>query len=294
MMTRVTLEIVSSAIGRGRDVLAPRVSEHAQREASFLLSGLLGLSLGQLWLSSERQLTAEESMGFEARLARRVAGEPLQYIEGRAAFRELTLTVDRSVLIPRPETEQLVERVMGWSSGEAGLTFLDVGTGSGAIAISLLTEGPFSSGVAVDISAAALKVAGQNALAAGVGGRVDLRFGTLFEAIEPQERFHVIVSNPPYIAHAEADSLPPEVRDWEPTEALFAGPTGLEVIERIIRGASRHLHPGGLLALEIAPALAAAAVEAIRAADVFNKARTEEDWTGRARFVLAELAEAYR
>jgi release factor glutamine methyltransferase len=227
-------------------------------------------------------------MEYEARLARRARGEPLQYIEGRAAFRRLSLHVDRSVLIPRPETEQLVEHVLDWCRGRERLRAVDLGTGSGAIAISLALEGPFQDVVGVDISLDALNVARANAAGAGVAARVDLRQGSLFRALGPRERFHVVVSNPPYIALGEADALPAEVREWEPELALFAGPSGLEMIEQIVEGAPDHLEDGGLLALEVAPDSAAAAIERIRAHGEYGEARLIRDLAGHQRIVLAE------
>ncbi|NIS33239.1 MAG: peptide chain release factor N(5)-glutamine methyltransferase, partial [Actinobacteria bacterium] len=225
---------------------------------------------------------------FDRRIARRQAGEPLQYIEGRAAFRELMLRVDPSVLIPRPETEGLVGEVLDWARGRGGLRGLDLGTGSGAIAISLALEGPFERIVGVDISDPALKVAWSNVIETGVGDRVELRSGSLFEALDPDERFDVIVSNPPYIADHEADELPIEVRDWEPSVALYAGPTGSEVIDRIVDGAATHLKPGGLLALEVADGEAASVTARLREGEDYVNARSARDLAGRRRVVMAE------
>ncbi|MDP2576434.1 MAG: peptide chain release factor N(5)-glutamine methyltransferase [Gemmatimonadota bacterium] len=281
---------VERALERGRRALAARSGSDARRESGFLLAGVLGVSPAVLWLDDQRQLSAPQLVEYERRLERRAGGEPLQYVEGRAAFRNLNLRVNRSVLIPRPETEQLVDRVLEWSAGRADLSFLDIGTGSGAIALSLLTEGPFERGVTVDISADALKVAGQNAVEVGVESRVDFRVGAFPDAVRRGERFHVIVSNPPYVALGEADGLPAEVRDWEPREALFAGPTGLEVIERIVEGAAAHLEPEGLLALEVSPAIAEAAASGVRASGVFREPRVARDLAERARFILSELS----
>ncbi|MGD8866361.1 MAG: peptide chain release factor N(5)-glutamine methyltransferase [Gemmatimonadales bacterium] len=279
---------VRAVLQRGSEILARRSAASARREALFLLAGVLELTPGSLALQHDRPLQGSELAEYESRLARRLAGEPLQYVEGRAAFRDLWLQVDRSVLIPRPETEQLVECVLEWCRGREGLRGLDVGTGSGAIAISLVREGSFDRMVAVDISAEALKVAAINAREAGLERRLDLRCGSLFEAIEPEERFHVIVSNPPYIAEAEAATLAAEVREWEPSVALYAGPTGLEVIERIVAIAPDHLELGGLLALEIAPGVADATLASIRRSGRYVGERLERDLTGSDRIVLAE------
>jgi release factor glutamine methyltransferase len=279
-----------AALQRGRSVLSSRSGADAQREALYLLAGVLGTTPGQAALEPDRTLGERQLMEYEARLARRARGEPLQYIEGRAAFRRLSLHVDRSVLIPRPETEQLVEHVLDWCRGRGRerLRALDLGTGSGAIAISLALEGPFQDVVGVDVSLDALNVARANAAGAGVAARVDLRQGSLFRALGPRERFHVVVSNPPYIALGEADALPAEVREWEPELALFAGPSGLEMIEQIVEGAPDHLEDGGLLALEVAPDSAAAAIERIRAHGEYGEARLIRDLAGHQRIVLAE------
>jgi release factor glutamine methyltransferase len=279
---------VRAALKRGGEALARRSARDAGREALFLLAGVLEVTPGSLALQQDRRLGEPELAEYESRLARRLAGEPLQYIEGRAAFRELWLRVDRAVLIPRPETEQLVECVLDWCRGREALRGLDLGTGSGAIAISLAREGPFRRVVAVDISAAALKVAEINAREAGLEDGVDLRHGSLFDALDPVERFDVIVSNPPYIAEAEVGTLPEEVREWEPDMALYAGPTGLEVIEQIIAAASHHLKRGGLLALEIAPAVAEATLTLLRRSGRYGGERVERDLSGFERIVLAE------
>ncbi len=279
---------VRTAVRQGGQTLARRSAGEAGREALFLLAGVLDETPGSLALKQDRSLTLSERAEYEARLARRLRGEPLQYIEGRAAFRDLWLVVDRSVLIPRPETEQLVDRVLEWCRGMDALRGLDLGTGSGAIAISLALEGPFREIVAVDISAAALKVAGINAREAGLEDRVELRQGSLFEALGPAEPFDVIVSNPPYIAEAESGALPDEVRGWEPELALFAGATGLEVIEPIVSTAPRHLRAGGLLAVEVAPGVADAAIAAVRRSGLYGRSRVERDLSGSERIVLAE------
>jgi release factor glutamine methyltransferase len=273
---------------KGRNVLAICSGADAGRESLFLMAGMLEMSPAQIVLHRDRVLGERERGEYESRLARRAKGEPLQYIEGRAAFRDLFVRVDPSVLIPRPETEQLVEHVLEWCRGREALSGLDLGTGSGAIAMSLALEGPFRDVVAVDISPHALNVARHNISEAGVDDRVDLRRGSLFAPLGCDERFHIVVSNPPYVALGEADSLPAEVRDWEPKEALFAGATGLEVIEKIVGGASQHLMPGGLLAIELAPDIAEAAARRVEAKDEYGSPRLLPDLAGHTRILLAE------
>jgi release factor glutamine methyltransferase len=273
---------------RGRVVLSARSPEDARREALFLLTGLLGIKPAAISLQVDRLLDDRELAEYESRLARRAAGEPLQYIEGRAAFRDLWLRVDRSVLIPRPETEQLVQCVLDWCRGRDELEAIDLGTGSGAISISLAVEGPFKNVVGVDISPEALKVARVNAREAAAEDKLDLRLGSLFDAVRAGERFDVIVSNPPYVAEREADTLPEEVREWEPAVALYAGPTGLEVIEQIVSAAPRYLDAGGLLALEVAPSVADAALDLVRGTRKYGKERILSDLAGQRRILLAE------
>lgn len=285
---RQSLPTVAEALEDGRDLLGPFSGPDARREALYLLAGVLGATPGEAAVERDRRLDTCELSLYRRRLARRAAGEPLQYIEGRAAFRNLDLRIDRSVLIPRPETEELVERVLEWSAGRRDLSALDLGTGSGAIAISLALEGPFARVLGVDISSGALNVARSNATGSGAGVKVELRQGSLFDALCPDERFHVIVSNPPYVALDEAESLPEEVREWEPHVALYAGTTGLEVIVAIVAGAAAHLERGGLLALETAPHLAARSCELVRASGSFDEPRLLADLAGRPRIVVAE------
>jgi release factor glutamine methyltransferase len=278
---------VAAALDAGCRTLQAHSGGQARREALFLLSGILQIAPGAAAMQRDRRLTADQRAEYEARLARRARGEPLQYIEGRAAFRQLNLRVDPSVLIPRPETELLVERVLERCKGREGLRALDLGSGSGAIALSLACEGGFDFVVGFDISPAALNLARYNTAEAGIEGGVEWRPGSLYSALHPGERFDVIVSNPPYIANGEAESLPPEVRDWEPAVALFAGPTGLEVIEEIVTGAPRHLVPGGLLALEVAPGVATETLALIRSSGSFGEPELLADLVGLPRIVLA-------
>jgi release factor glutamine methyltransferase len=252
-----------------------------------LLAGALGLRRLDLYLQYERPLRDEELAEFKRRLQRRVRREPLQYIEGRVSFRELTLLVDRRVLIPRPETEVLVGEVLAWASGGDGMTALDIGTGSGAIALSLALEGGFAAVVATDISRDALDVAGENLALAAPPVTVELREGAAYEPVAG-ERFDVIVSNPPYIGLVEEAGLEPEVREWEPRAALFAGGDGLDVIREIVGGAPQHLRTGGLLALEIGAGQAEAVARLVRATPGMGEPRVRRDLAGRDRIVLAE------
>jgi release factor glutamine methyltransferase len=263
--------------------------ERGRLDAEHLLSHALGVPRLQLYLQFDRPLESEELDRFRPLLRRRAEREPLQYILGRAAFRELELAVDPRVLVPRPETEILVDEVLAWAAarGDAGLTAVDLGTGSGAIALSLVGEGPFARVVATDASEEALAVAAINARAAGLEERVELRHGSLFEPLSEGERFDVVVSNPPYVAEAEAATLEPEVAVWEPSGALFGGPDGLAVLRAIVAGAALFLHGGGLLALEVGVTQAGQVVAAVEEAGGYDDVRVRRDLAGRQRVVMA-------
>ncbi len=282
---------VAALLEHGGRRLNEQCGAAARREARFLLAGVLEINPGRLWLESDRRVSQPDRQEYTHRLERRAHGEPLQYVEGRAAFRELWLQVDRAVMIPRPETEVLVGSVLEWSRGRHCLRAVDIGTGSGAIALSLALEGPFEHVVGVDISPEALKVAGENVAETALESRIELRCGSFFDALRPGERFHVVVANPPYIARVETDLLPAEVREWEPREALYAGATGLEALTRLVDEAPEFLEPEGLLALEVAPHQVERTAACICARTVYNEPRVIFDNAGRARVVLAELIE---
>lgn len=266
--------------------------ERGRLDAEHLLAHALGIPRLQLYLQFDRPLDREELDLFRPLLRRRADREPLQYIVGRAAFRDLDLHVDRRVLIPRPETEILVDEVLAWAKAQDrdGMTAADVGTGSGAIALSLVHEGPFVRVVAVDISDNALDVARINAAATGLDDRVDFRAGSLFSAMGNGEIFDVIVSNPPYVAEAEAETLEPEVGVWEPGQALFGGPDGLAVIRALVGGAGARLRPGGLLALEVGAGQAGLVVAEVETIGGYDDVRVRRDLAGRQRVILARWA----
>ena len=221
-------------------------------------------------------------------LVKRAQGAPLAYAVGRASFRHLTLDVDERVLIPRPETEQLIDLVLDALSPEPGGVAIDVGTGSGAIAISLAAEGGFSRVYGTDISRDALVVAARNVdLSAGLlRSPVELLHGSLLGPLL-DVRVRVVVSNPPYIALGEAALLPGSVRDWEPPVALFSGSDGMTTTARLVREAADVLAPGGLLALEVDARRASLAAELVSRERRFEAVRVELDLSGRERFVLA-------
>jgi release factor glutamine methyltransferase len=218
----------------------------------------------------------------------RLLGAPLAYAVGRAAFRSLSLAVDERVLIPRPETERLVDLVLERASRYTGGIAIDVCTGSGAIALSLAVEGCFSRVYATDISRDALAVAQRNVTESAplLRAPIDLIEGSLLAPVL-DVRAHVVVSNPPYIALGEAADLPASVRDWEPAVALYSGVDGMSATARLVREASQVLEAGGLLALEVDARRASLAAELVSRERGFQDVRVELDLTGRERFVLA-------
>jgi release factor glutamine methyltransferase len=240
-------------------------------------------------------VSESELAAFKPLLRRRAAREPLHYIVGRAAFRELELEVDRRALIPRPETEGLVDVVLDWarrraSTSETGdrLSAADIGTGSGCIALSLAREGPFGRVVATDASPDALALAARNASKHALEAVVELRGGDLLAPLGG-ERFDALVSNPPYIAEPERDALEPEVRDFEPPLALYGGPDGLVAIRALVNGAAEHLLPGGLLALEVGAEQSRAVAALVDGTGAFEATRAHRDLSGRSRVVSATL-----
>jgi release factor glutamine methyltransferase len=220
------------------------------REASSLLALALERDRTFLIAHPEYQLTSAEEETFNGYLARRASREPLQYIRGTQEFYGLEFEVTPEVLIPRPETELLVETAIALLRDFSEPVICDVGTGSGCIAISVAHEVKMASGIALDISPDALKVAARNAKRHGVDDRLRFTPSDVFSGLT-NERFDLVVSNPPYVHSADIDHLQPEVRDFEPIAALTDGADGLSIIERIVCEAPEFLKPGGYLLLEV-------------------------------------------
>lgn len=264
--------------------------ENADQEARWIAERAGGFEAAELVLSLNAPVTVRSATFFHQMLDRRAAGEPLQYVLGRWPFRSLELLVDRRVLIPRPETEVLAGHALDECDRLGAKVAVDLGTGSGALALALLAERPGLTEVwATDASPDAIDVARANL--AGLGSRATrgrLAVGHWFRALPPHLRGKVdlVVSNPPYVADGEAADLPADVREWEPAGALFSGPTGLEDIGTILDEAPAWLSAHGAVLLELAPHQAAAAVELARDAG-FPSVTVWPDLTGRDRILHA-------
>ncbi|HEX4651506.1 MAG TPA: peptide chain release factor N(5)-glutamine methyltransferase [Granulicella sp.] len=228
----------------------PELQPDAYRDAELLLLHILGLPRTALFLDPNRALGEAEQRRFDNVIDRRATGEPIQYITGEQEFYGLTLRVTPAVLIPRPETELLVEAVLQRLPSERPLRIADIGTGSGAISIALAIHRPAAQITTLDISPAALAVARENALTHNVADRIRFLESDLLSAVAAEPPFDAIVSNPPYVPETDRATLHSQVRDHEPATALFAGPDGLRIYARLIPQAHAALPPGGLLALE--------------------------------------------
>jgi release factor glutamine methyltransferase len=312
-------------------------AESARVEAERLLALAVGVERPELLLALDLPLESDEALRLARSTRRRVAGEPLQHIEATVQFRDLVLLADARALVPRPETEQLVDRIAIWargrpagdgaadgpgdregqdrgsarpvgrpksvgdptgaSAGEEGAggeailsSALDIGTGSAAIALSLVREGIVRRVVGLDSSAAALEQAAENRTRCGLTEKeVELRAvdRSLWDAVAATERFDVIVSNPPYVTAAEMAELSAEVlRD--PPEALLGGEDGLDIIREIVRGAWYRLAPGGALFLEIGERQGASVKKLLEGAHPWLRVAVEPDLAGKDRFAFAQ------
>ena len=279
----------------------------ARHEAERILAHVLGVSRTDLVLRSNLAISPEDAGRIADLSVKRLSGVPLQHLEGTVAFRDLVLACDGRALIPRPETEQLVQKIVDWALGkgatggvrrvvrrEAGRAaalevVLDIGTGSGAIALSLLNEGVVSRAVAVDVSRSALEQAAENASRLGLTERIEFREteGSPWDAIGSDEAFDVIVSNPPYVEDAVVDTLPTEVRDHDPREALAGGVDGLDLVREIAAGAPRHLGVAGGLFLEVGADQGERVRDLLAAGASWKRVEVMSDLAGRERFVVA-------
>jgi release factor glutamine methyltransferase len=238
---------VAEAVRASTDFLAGKGVPSPRVDAEHLVGRALGLARLDLYLQYDRVLTEDETAACRELVRRRGAREPLAYILGEWGFRRLVLTVDDRALIPRPETEVVVERCLALLEGVEAPRVIDVGTGTGAIALAIADERPDAAVAAIDVSEDALALAAENARRTSLEARVTLVVHDVAEGL-PGGPYDLVVSNPPYVEPHDLDALQPEVRDWEPHEALL----GQGVTEHVARAARDALRQGGVLVLEVA------------------------------------------
>jgi release factor glutamine methyltransferase len=280
-----------AATARLRDEAASR---SPRLDAELLLARALGVARTELLREPDRVLAEGEAAAFEGLLARRLAREPVAYILGHRAFRTIDLEVTRDVLIPRPDTETLVDVALeelralplAGPDPEDEPLAIDIGTGSGCIALALAAEDAFVRVVATDVDPGALAVARGNAARLGLARRVEFVLSDLFHDVG-ERPFDLVVSNPPYIPADEYVALEPNVRDYEPRLALYGGVDGLDVYRRLVPGAALLLRPGGLLAVEVGAGQAEAVAGIMQAAGAFAPPQTRDDLGGVPRVVYA-------
>lgn len=277
---------VRDAVAKGDALLAGAGVEEPRREAALLLGLATGRDRTYLFAHPDAEIDGSAARRYEAFLHRRSNREPFHYIAGVKEFFGLDFEVGPGVLIPRPETEILVEAAIAAAAWRSAPRLLEIGVGSGCISISLLKNLPTASAAATDISVDALAIARRNAELHGLSGRVELIQGDVYAGMT--DKFDLIVSNPPYIPSSDEAQLGPEVRDHEPHPALFGGADGLDVVRRIVNGAPSRLVANGDVFLEIGIGQAAA-VGALFAPDVWHEPGFIRDLQGIERIVRCSL-----
>ena len=285
---------IGSLLQTATGYLRERGSTSPRLDAELLLAETLGVERIHLYTHYDRPLSSSEVDGYRALIARRAQHEPVAYILGRSHFRHLTLEVTPAVLIPRPETEELVDLALQtlrirpmWEALEDRQPFIvDLGTGSGAIALSLAKESGLRV-MATDVSQDALTVTARNRAAAGLDHLVELRCADLLTGVA-NASLRMVVSNPPYISSPDMISLGPDVRLFEPLGALEAGPEGLDVLRRLLVDAARTLMPGGVVVVEVGYAQAQS-VSDLAVAAGFAAVTSHKDLSGKDRFVAGVL-----
>lgn len=273
------------------DYLKQHGAENPRLEAEVLLAHARGCKRVELYTSFGDVADDALRTKFRELVKRRAEGVPFAYLAGKREFYSLDFRVTPDVLIPRPETEFLViallDLVKAMPPGDAPIEIADVGTGSGIIAVSAAKHAPRLRVTAIDQSPQALAIARENAEKHGVSDRISFVESDLLTEIPENQRFAIIASNPPYVSEAEYAALSPEVRDHEPRAALVAGPTGMEVIERLVPQAAARLQSGGALLLEISPMLQQRVETLVAASSDWQLSPTVKDLAGHARIIVA-------
>jgi release factor glutamine methyltransferase len=282
--------------------LRTRGSESPRLDAEILLARARQCPRVQLYVQYDRELSDAERSVMRELVKRRANQEPVAHLVGHREFFSLDFEVTRDTLIPRPDTETLVVELLELARGNkpsdpdaasvrVAARILEIGTGTGCIAISAAVNLPAAKFVATDVSEAALEVARRNAAKHGVGDRIEFLHGDLFAPVAAEARFDLIVSNPPYVGEGELPTLPAEVARHEPRLALVSGPDGLDVIRRLVAESPRHLVPGGSLLFEIAPEQARSVESLAKATGQYDAVRVVKDLARAERVVIATRAE---
>jgi len=278
---------VLEVIQKSTEFLARKRVDSPRLQTELLLAHVLKLPRMKLYLNFERQLSTGETETLRELVKRRGQREPLQHILGTTSFCGLEIAVDRRVLVPRPETELLAEA--GWeflsTLSPQRATALDLGTGSGCLAITLAVKCPAAGVTATDVSLEAITVATGNAARHGVGTRIGFRCGAGFGTVAAGARFELIISNPPYIPSAEIESLQPEVRDFDPRQALDGGADGLDFYRLIAAQAPAFLQPAGRIMLELGDDQAGPVSQIFEAQNCIVEA-VKQDYTQRPRILI--------
>ncbi len=280
---------IGTVLRAAQDYLGRKMTDSPRREAELLLAQTLDVSRFDLYTQYDRPLGEEERASFRRLIKKRSSGVPLQHITGSQPFRHLDLSVEPGVFIPRPETELLVEAVIDELKATGpGPAVLDIGTGSGAVCLSLAYEMPGADVWTVDVGPQATALARRNAAKHQLHERVKFLTGDLFAPIPPGQQFEAIVSNPPYIPTSQIDGLMAEVSCHEPRLALDGGADGLTFYDRIIKEAAPRLKPGGLVAFEIGIGQADS-VSAMLESGAFSGITVRNDYSGLERIIPARL-----
>jgi release factor glutamine methyltransferase len=278
---------IDAAIRRAAAALEASPTATPALDARVLAKAAFGFDDATLIAHGDRVAAPEALKRYGEMVARRATGEPVAHIVGRREFWSLDIEVEPPILVPRADSETLVEAVVRRRPPDAPLRILDLGCGSGALLCALLSAFPKASGVGVDINPGAVALTARNLARLGYGSRSSTKVGDWFSAVD--ERFDVIVSNPPYIGTADRDILPREVRDFEDPRALFSGGDGLDAHRAMMTGAPRHLAPGGLFVVEFGEGQSPAINDLARGAFPGADRAVENDLTGRPRAFVIDL-----
>ena len=293
--TEARVRRVSAVLRQAAQRLISRGIESGALDAEILLGHVLGTGPEQIVVAANTPLDDVDAWAYERLLSRRLRREPTAYITGKREFWSLDFSVSPDVLIPRPETELLVEIALTLAREFCSvrpLRIIDLGTGSGAIAVALASELPGAKIIATDVSAAALAVAEDNAVKNGVAEKISFIQGDLFDVIEAENPVDLVVSNPPYILRSDIETLEPEVSRWEPRCALDGGLDGLDYYRRIAAQGFRYLTPHGALAVEIGAGMSQAVAALFRGAPECAAVNAYNDYAGSERVVVARKVAA--